>query len=85
VVGTCGRDVTRSVPTTPPAPLAAWDLQVLLPPDPSDPLAVHLPALPAQDRVLLLVAQALITAGELVQALTQVLLVGDEGPSVTLG
>jgi len=58
--------VTRGVTTPAAAPLAAWDLKVLLGPDPADPLAVHLPSFPAQDRVLLLVAQALITLGELV-------------------
>src|SRR5438046_2931470 len=65
--------------------LSGRDLQVLFPPDPSHALAVHLPAAPAQDRVLLLVAQARVAAGQLVQASPQVLLVGTEGSAVALG
>src|SRR3990172_5974124 len=65
--------------------LRAGTLQSFFPPDPAHALAVHLPALPAEDRVLLLVAKTRVAPGELTQALAQVLLVGNEGPAVTLG
>ena len=85
VVRVCRGDVTRCVSTAAAALLPAWDLQAFFPPDPPHPLAVHLPALPAQDRMLLLVAQARVTVGELVQPAAEVLFVGHQGPSVPLG
>jgi hypothetical protein len=85
VIGVGRRDVTWGVAVPPPALLPGRDLQVLFPPDPSYPLAVHLPSFPAQDRVLLGLTQARIAAGKLVQAPAQVFLVGHHGPSVALG
>src|SRR3990170_6252604 len=65
--------------------LLAWHLQVLLSPDPPHALAVYLPALPAQDRVLLLVAQARVALGELVQSAAKMFLVGNDASPMALG
>jgi hypothetical protein len=81
---TCCSTATVSPPRS-TAALASLHVQALLAPDPPHPLAVHPPALPAKDHVLLAVAEAAVPCGERVQAGPQTLLVGDEAPVVPLG
>ena len=75
----------RSSPSRPAAAPAQPDLQAFLAPDPSHPLAVDSPALPEKDRVLLTVAEARVPPGQLVQAASEMFLVGDDRWGPTLG